>query len=61
MIENLDYEVLSPDKSISFDPASSVSILVIIVGLYYIKKLGDIKKECIEGTEIMVFEGSRSC
>ena len=36
VIENLDYEVISPDKSSSFDPVSSVSILVIIVALYYI-------------------------
>ena len=35
VIENLDYEVISPDKSTSFDLVTSVSILVIIVALYY--------------------------
>ena len=35
VIEDLDYEVLSPNSSTSFDPVSSVSILVIIVALYY--------------------------
>ena len=35
VIEELDYEVLTPNKSTSFDLVSSVSILVIIVALYY--------------------------
>ena len=35
VIEDLDYEVLSPNSATSFDPVSSVSILVIIVALYY--------------------------
>ena len=35
VIEKLDYEVLSPNKSASFDLVNSVSILVIIVALYY--------------------------
>ena len=36
VIEDLDYEVLSPDRSASFDLVSSVSILVIIIALFYI-------------------------
>ena len=36
VIEDMDYKVLSPDKSTSFDLVNSVSILVIIVALYYI-------------------------
>ena len=35
VIEDLDYEVLSLNSSASFDVVSSVSILVIIVALYY--------------------------
>ncbi len=35
VIEKLDYEVFSSDKSNSFDLVNSVSILVIIVALYY--------------------------
>ncbi|MBQ9436726.1 MAG: heavy-metal-associated domain-containing protein [Lachnospiraceae bacterium] len=35
VIEKLDYEVLSPNKSASFDLVNSVSILVIIAALYY--------------------------
>ena len=36
VIENLDYEVLSPDRSASFDLVNAVSILVIIAALYYV-------------------------
>ena len=35
VIEDLEYEVLSPKRSTSFDPVRSVSILVIILALYY--------------------------